>query len=204
MGMGTKQLAHKSTCFSSLGKAAATAVFGIHLLVSPMITSCKKAPGEEPTLFSNDMKTVATLVSSGTDLNPRNNFGDTPLILAVSRGNNEIAELLITKGADMEAKDRNGWTALMWAINEGNKKIVEPLIANGANVNATDREGRTPLMRAASDGRKEIAELLIAKGADVNAMDAYGRTALKSATAGFTDTGHMQTADVLRKNGATE
>jgi hypothetical protein len=73
--------------------------------------------------------------------------GATPLIIASSIGNPDVATLLLDKGADPNAVDANGFTALHHAvrdsdygIDQGTKAtavtVVKTLLAHGANPNA--------------------------------------------------------------------
>ena len=121
-------------------------------------------------------------IDAGVDINFKGGYNNrSPLYVAVSSGNKEIAELLISKGADVNAKDKDGRTSLHSAASSGNKEIAELLISKGADVNAQSNNGWTPLHSAASNGSKEIAELLIANDADVNAPNKDGDFPLRLA-----------------------
>ena len=108
-------------------------------------------------------------LAAGTDVNIKDDVGDTPLPWAAYGYHKEIVELLIENGADVNAKNDLGNTPLYMANLGGSKEITELLIANGADVNAKYNGGSTPLHTSSALGHKEIVELLIAKGTDVNA-----------------------------------
>jgi hypothetical protein len=56
---------------------------------------------------------VESLLSSGADINARDDLGCTPLMMAAAFNfNATIAELLLEKGADLYAQDNQGWNAL--------------------------------------------------------------------------------------------
>ena len=63
-------------------------------------------------------------------VNAANRFGETPLMLAVFKGNEEIFEALLRAGADPKAQPKS-WTALHYAATEGRedfvKRLLEPL-----------------------------------------------------------------------------
>ena len=170
-----------------------------------------------------DIEGVKEFLATGTDVNAKNKFGETPLDLinGAKRKRAEIAELLrkhggkhgtihsavggrdveavkefLAAGADVNVKDMRGFTPLHWASISAHKEAVELLIANGADVNAKGDGESTPLHYAAFNGHKEMVELLIASGADVNAKDKHGQTPLDRAIIH----NHPETADLLRKH----
>lgn len=75
------------------------------------------------------------LIELGADIESRDKFGMTPLILASKNSYYDIAAILIFAGADLEARDAKGNTALMRAREHCNDHIVELLIENGAKQN---------------------------------------------------------------------
>ena len=103
-------------------------------------------------------------ISTGTDVNVKNELGMTPLFLATGMGHKEIAELLISKGADLNVKDKNGGTPLHIASSRGQKEIAQLLIASDAEVNAMilsgSYKGITPLDFATKFNHPEIADLI--------------------------------------------
>ncbi|KAK3720200.1 hypothetical protein QZH41_015776 [Actinostola sp. cb2023] len=104
--------------------------------------------------------------------------GETALMEAIRRGENEIALALINGGADVNMADKEGETALMEVIRRGENEIALALINGGADANMADKEGKTALMKAVLWGRNEITLALINSGADVNMADKEGKTAL--------------------------
>jgi len=104
-----------------------------------------------------NIEAVKQHIAAGTDVNAKDEFGETPLHDAAKRDRKEVVELLIANGADVNAKSGfNGRTPLHRAALFGRKEIAEMLIAKGADVDAKDKYGATPLDSA--DG--EIADLL--------------------------------------------
>ncbi len=169
-----------------------------------------------------NIEAVKQHLAAGTDVNAKDSFGMTPLLLAGAKNQKEVVELLIAEGADVNAKDISGTTTLIYAATNGHKEIVELLrkhgvkpstinlavsggdtqgvkefLAAGTDVNAKDNIGLTPLHVAASRGHKEIVELLISKGADLKEKYKDGTTPLDEAIVEK----HTEIADLLRKHG---
>ncbi|MBE9123192.1 ankyrin repeat domain-containing protein [Tychonema sp. LEGE 07199] len=121
-------------------------------------------------------KEVAALLM--LDINAIDQYGDTPLHLAVDQGSQDIAELLIANGARVNVRNENGQTPLYRAIAIGHNEIAALLINNGTDVNNIDGSGTTPLHKAAHYGTVKILKLLIAKGAEINIQDNQTKTPL--------------------------
>ncbi|MEG4393940.1 ankyrin repeat domain-containing protein [Microcoleus sp. BROC3] len=145
-------------------------------------------------------KEVAALLM--LDINAMDEYGNTPLHLAVDRGSQDIAELLIANGARVNARNANGQTPLYQAIAIGHNDIAALLIKNGADVNNRDMCNTTPLHKAAHYGTVEILKLLLAKGAKINTTNCYGETPLKIAETNWNPDGEAA-AKILISRGAT-
>ncbi|NYZ77748.1 ankyrin repeat domain-containing protein [Candidatus Micrarchaeota archaeon] len=65
------------------------------------------------------IRAVWDLLDEGADVNARDLFNRTPLILAAGGGHSETVELLLIKGADVDAADKMGTTALIQAAVYG-------------------------------------------------------------------------------------
>ncbi len=126
-----------------------------------------------------DLQSLRALIVAGGNINAKNDFGFTPLILGVNAGDvNFVRDLIITPGIDIQAKDNTGRSALMHAVQKGNAKIVKMLTDVGADVNTRDWLGYTPALVAAKEGNNALLKNLLKLGADANAQDRLGRTIL--------------------------
>ena len=119
------------------------------------------------------------LITSGANVNAKNNRQSTALHYAVQQNNLvsyaahedriEFVEFLLAHGADVNATNDRSHTTLHCAIAWGwsnppeYKAIIQALLAKGANPNTKDRYGRSPLEFASGD--PEITELLLKYGA---------------------------------------
>ena len=112
------------------------------------------------TMF-NKSDVVEVLLANKADMNLKvQQFGWTPLRLAVIHGHLATAEALLNAGSDPNVKDEENSPLLHNAVIRGKKEMVELLLAKKANVNTKDWEGETPLDEAVEQGNKEIAEIL--------------------------------------------
>ncbi|CAF1255635.1 unnamed protein product [Adineta ricciae] len=120
---------------------------------------------------------VKFLIHRGAQVNVKNRYGVSPLLLCAESGNQELVRALVEAGADVnvtpqgELAEENllaGQTPLFGAAKKGHVEICEYLIQNGANVNAVTMTGATALYTATEEAHLDVIELLIRHGADVN------------------------------------
>lgn len=97
-------------------------------------------------------------------INIKDHHGVTPLMIAVMRSYEDIAEFLIKNGADVNAQNNAGATPLMYACFENNLDMVKLLVKYGADVNVKTKYG-TPLTSTDDD---VIEKYLVSKGAKIN------------------------------------
>ena len=120
-----------------------------------------------------NLAAVKLFLQAGMKPDVTNATGETPLLMAVQYGRQDLVETLLARGANPNlAEKRLGGTPLIWAATKGFPGILNQLLAKGANVNAKDEKvGMTALMSAAVWGRIEIITVLLDKGAEINATD---------------------------------
>jgi ankyrin repeat protein len=126
---------------------------------------------------------VQSLLDKGADVNARDEDGNSALIIAISFGNTDVAEMLLRRGADVNARNESEETALMASASTYfyNPSIVKMLLDRGADINASAEDGVTALMLAARNNHIDMVKSLLARGVDVSAKDDNGDTALASA-----------------------
>ena len=95
--------------------------------------------------------------------------GDSPLLGAVRRADDEAVARLVGARADVGEASASGATPLLVACQEGFTAILRVLLDAGAiaAVEEAHQDGRTPLMVACHYGHAETVKALLAAGASV-------------------------------------
>jgi hypothetical protein len=107
------------------------------------------------------------LAMRGADVNAVDEAGQTPLLLAVRQGSQELVGLFMEKGAKPNISEaRTGKAALHEAALRGYSGVVQTLLASGADKNAKDKDGRTALSYALKYGNTSAADVLRKNGAE--------------------------------------
>ena len=99
--------------------------------------------------------------------------GNSPLINAAGRGNNETATKSIEAGANLNIVNEKGNTALHSAAKQGHVDIVTTLITAGADLNLFNGAGHTVLPVAVLAGRVAVVEALMSTAMPHPARSTY-------------------------------
>lgn len=74
---------------------------------------------------NNDINKINSILKSGkADINSKDKYCETALMIASCKGNLEIVKLLVDNGADINIKNNNGKTALDLADSEEIKEVL--------------------------------------------------------------------------------
>ena len=101
-----------------------------------------------------------------SSINAPTKSGETPLISAITTGDDELVQLMLQRGASVEARCADQITPIMHAVNRGYLPIMELLLKSGAQVDSTTA-GWTALHRAVEMVNVHMVKVLLAKGADI-------------------------------------
>ncbi|MBO7243996.1 MAG: ankyrin repeat domain-containing protein [Alphaproteobacteria bacterium] len=127
------------------------------------------------------------LLSTGINLNFRNQYGRTPLHIAIESQSTEVLSLMVESGANLNIQDNKGNTPLVSVLSLprefNSEENVLFLIDKGADVCLPNKDGLTALHYASYKGNMTIIQELVTHGADVNAKSNQGTTPLHEAVA---------------------
>jgi ankyrin repeat protein len=122
--------------------------------------TAKKWPQLIAAIESGNIEKLQSLINEGININlVRENA--TPLMLAASKGQIEIAGVILQAGANVNAKNDDNWTALhKAAYDQADIGIVELLLQSGVDVEAKNRFNKTALQLAEEKGSREIVKII--------------------------------------------
>jgi ankyrin repeat protein len=106
---------------------------------------------------STKLPMVEQLLKHGAIVDARNFCGQTPLMLAIKRGDVQIAEVLLAAGASVSAVcSESCKTALHYAAATKDTTTMKLLLEKGADVTAVDADGDLPLHVACRHNNAEV------------------------------------------------
>ena len=94
-------------------------------------------------VLKNNIDLVNQYIKSGADLNKKDQYGSTPLIIATTFGKTEIAKALINAGADLNIGNNEGSTPLHIAALFCRYDLVRTLLEKGADRYIRNNNGVT-------------------------------------------------------------
>jgi uncharacterized protein len=116
-------------------------------------------------------------------VNTKADDGNTGLIIALSRSDEQWTGFLLQKGADPNLAGKGGDTPLIAAARVGFEPAIEWLLNLGARVDTPNKMGETPLIIAVQQHQPQIVRVLLGQGADPDRTDhAAGYSARDYAT----------------------
>ncbi len=111
------------------------------------------------------------------NVNRANGAGETPLMLAALKGQQEWVRRLLLRGAYV---NHPGWTPLHYAASHPSEialPMVQMLLDQHAYIDAESPNGTTPLMMAAQYGTESVVITLLDAGADASLRNEQGLSA---------------------------
>ncbi|KUI62492.1 Serine/threonine-protein phosphatase 6 regulatory ankyrin repeat subunit B [Cytospora mali] len=134
--------------------------------------------------------------------------GRTALLIALKKGDDNVARLLLRKGSpeiDVNLKDITGRTALHLAAERGNPNLVQLLLEKGADRKLQDKLDQTALLLAVEQGQNHVVNALLGSSSNstkptdfIDLQDRRNRTALLVAA----ERGHKEMVEKLVDLGA--
>jgi len=129
-------------------------------------------------LKAGKIANVKHLLKKGVKPKYKDEFGTTPLRLAVTKGWASMVVELIEYGADPYEKGRKGLNLLHTAAARGLIDVAKVLVRAGISPSKKTKTGWTPLHVSARYGHWQLVQYFLQQGVDPNAKNKDGRTAL--------------------------
>ena len=122
-------------------------------------------PEWQGALLTGDIEALERELQAGLDVDARDRYGQTGLMLAALHGQRRTVAWLLEHGASLDDTAKYRLSALMLAVVNGRKEIVHMLIAAGADQTlrgsgAPDFAGKTAYELALQRGDEELVRLL--------------------------------------------
>lgn len=138
---------------------------------------------------------ITRTVQAGGDLESRDYWHRTPLLVAIQLGDTAKTARLLALGAQLDAVGRCAKTSLQHAVLGGGVPMLAWLLQQGVPVDITDEFHSTALMEAAAHGDAACVSFLIAHGADIHQRNGIPESAIAQATT-------LDTVRILLSHGA--
>ncbi|XP_021803158.1 potassium channel SKOR-like isoform X1 [Prunus avium] len=126
--------------------------------------------------YDGDYYRVKRLIGAGADPNKTDYDGRSPLLVAASKGYEDIIRFLIDQGADAEISDKFGNTPLLEAIKNGHDQVASLLVKAGASLTIDD--AGEFLCITVARRNLDLLKRLLANDINPNAKNYDQRTAL--------------------------
>jgi len=127
-------------------------------------------PGFRGAARYGDVERLRALLDTGSDVNARDRYHQTGLMLAAQGGHVDVVRLLIERGAELNVAAKFSLTALMLAVIGGHTEVVRVLVTAGADLTirgsgAPGFFNKTALALARARDDAASVEILLAAGA---------------------------------------
>lgn len=164
--------------------AAAAAFLTVSVPVAAQLASSASHDFIEAVRQSDGGKATELLANKPSGLiNTKSDDGNTALLIAVQRRDDQWTAFLIDKGADPDLAGKDGETPLIAAARIGFDSAIEWLLGVGAKVDGTNKSGETALIVAVQRHQVPTIRLLLNNGANPDKADnAQGYSARDYAT----------------------
>jgi ankyrin repeat protein/L-ascorbate metabolism protein UlaG (beta-lactamase superfamily) len=174
-----------------------------HILITFICLSCLgiSAMTVHEAVTSKDTVALNQLLKENPSLiDAQDANGNTPLLLAMTDTNPELALALLNYKPRLDLRNNNGVLPIHRAAQKHSLQLVQRLVSSGADINATDtRTGGNVLHWAAEGGNLEVINYLITQGFNPNQDSNDQWKPVDKAVAG----GHLDALKLLLEKGAT-
>ncbi|XP_064099740.1 dentin sialophosphoprotein-like isoform X2 [Macrobrachium nipponense] len=130
----------------------------------------------------NSLAAVHVLILAGATLDMVDMQLMSPLMVAITKGHNEVVQYLVQAGASLMAKNQEGMTSLHLAAKCGNFVACQYIVDSGRltrhSINTQDEGGWTPLVWASENRYINVVKYLVDHGGNPQLCDVEQNTAL--------------------------
>lgn len=117
--------------------------------------------------IDGDHRLIERLLADGADIDARDRYGQTVLMLAAMHGCGEVVRVLVQRAADLDVTAKYGLSALMLAVVNGHVDIAKHLVDAGADTRirgsgAPGFAGKTASDMAEDGGLDDLATYIAA------------------------------------------
>ena len=103
-------------------------------IISKCVDGCQLSNAFVWAGYHNHFDILQTFLDQGMNVDIKNEFENTALIVASTRDHEESFRLLSHHSANVDIQGYNGWTALMYASINRDKEIVELLLDHNPDI----------------------------------------------------------------------
>lgn len=151
----------------------------LHAQAPPTAADIESYTGLHAAVVAGGTSEIEREVQEGADVNARDVFGRTPLMVATYRRDVAVARALVGFGANVNALEYQSYDAITIAAVQNDVEMLDLLIEAGGNTRAiTSPYGGTALIAAAHLGHVEAVKTLAAARAPLDHVNRLGMTAL--------------------------
>ncbi|KAH7136332.1 ankyrin repeat-containing domain protein [Dactylonectria macrodidyma] len=145
-----------------------------------------------------DDRQVAGLISQGTNVNGRNEAGDTPLKCAMLSDQAGAARLVLAAGAEATNSSWSELPPLFQAASMGSLQVAKVLLDSGASIHSKAISGQPHFVEVVAKGNVPAVRFLLENGADANTMAITGQVVIAQAAKDE----NIELVDLLIQHGA--
>lgn len=174
--------------------------------VAPSDTEIAVYKGLQKAAVAADIAAIRQAGKNQTQLDARDGYGRTPLMVAAYTKQTDTATALIVAGADLDALDRDLYDVVTIVSVANDVTMLKLVLASGAKAGQmTSLYDGTALIAAAHLGHVEVVRTLIAVGAPLDHVNNLNWTALiESIVLGVGGQNHIACLMALVEAGADE
>jgi uncharacterized protein len=176
----------------------------LYAQVAPSAAEKSRYTGLLAAAARGDAAQIRILIGKGENPDSRDDYGRTPLHVAVFGGHHEAMRALASAGANPNALERDRYDIVTIAAVANDVPTLKLALELGAKAtNITSRYDGTALIAAAHLGHAEVVRILIRAGAPLDHVNNLGWTALiESIVLGDGGPRHTDTLKALVEAGA--